>query len=100
MEQDCSVLWAAGSFMPTRSDFVYLWKHFGKQPQVASSLQDVLSFCPPGMEPERYCLCLAVFSQAGLLTSEDGRVYRSRYIRTETKADLEATEIMRILREL
>ena len=100
MEQDCSVLWAAGSFMPTRSDFVYLWKHFGKQPQVASSLQDVLSFCPPGMEPERYCLCLAVFSQAGLLTSEDGRVYRSRYIRSETKADLEATQIMRILREL
>ncbi|MER2235380.1 MAG: single-stranded-DNA-specific exonuclease RecJ [Candidatus Limivicinus sp.] len=100
MEQDRSVLWAAGSFTPKRSDFVYLWKHFGKQPQVASSLEDVLAVCPPGMEPERYCLCLAVFSQAGLLTSEDGRVYCSRYIRTETKADLDATEIMQILKKL
>ena len=52
------------------------------------------------MEPERYCLCLAVFSQAGLLTSADGRVYCSRYIRSETKADLNATEIMKILRKL
>lgn len=100
MEQDCSVLWAAGSFMPKRSDFVYLWKHFGNQPQVAASLKDVLAVCPPGMEPERYCLCLAVFSQAGLLTSADGRVYCSRYIRSETKADLNATEIMKILRKL
>jgi hypothetical protein len=41
-----------------------------------------------------------VFSQAGLLTSEDGRVYCSRYIRTETKADLDATEIMQILKKL
>ena len=100
LEQDTDVLWAAASFTPKRSDFVYLWKHFGKQPQIASCLQDVLAVCPPGMEPERYCLCLAVFSQAGLLTSEDGRVYGSRHIRSEEKADLNATEIMRILRSL
>ncbi|MBR4473074.1 MAG: single-stranded-DNA-specific exonuclease RecJ [Oscillospiraceae bacterium] len=99
MEQDPEVLWAAASFTPSRSDFVRLWKYFGKQPQVASCLRDVLAVCPPEMEPERYCLCLAVFSQAGLLTSEDGRVYCSRYIRSETKADLDATEIMRILRK-
>ena len=100
LDQDFGVLWALGSFAPSRSDFVYLWRHFGARPHVASCLEDVLSLCPHDMEPERYCLCLAVFSQAGLLRSEDGRIYSSRYIRLEEKADLNATEIMKALHNL
>ena len=100
LEKDCSALWAAGSFRPDRSDFVTIWKRYGEQLQVASSLEDVLTLCPPEMAPERFCLCLAVFSEAGLLHSEDGRVYHSVYMHQEKKADLNATEIMRILRDL
>lgn len=100
LEKDCSALWAAGSFRPDRSDFVTIWKRYGEQLQVASSLEDVLTLCPPEMAPERFCLCLAVFSEAGLLHSEDGRVYHSVYMHQEKKADLNATDIMRILRDL
>ena len=100
LEKDCSALWAAVSFRPTRNDFVSLWRRYGAELHVASSLEGVLSLCPPEMSPERFCLCLAVFSEAGLLCSDDGSVYRSRYIRQEKKADVDATEIMRILRSL
>ena len=100
LEKDCSALWAAASFRPSRSDFVSLWRRYGTELHVASSLEDVLSLCPPEMSPERFCLCLAVFSEAGLLCSDDGSVYRSRYTRLEKKADLDATEIMRILHSL
>ncbi len=100
LEKDCSALWAAGRFTPDRSDFVSVWRRYGASLRVASSLDDVLSLCPPEMPPERFCLCLAVFSEAGLLRSEDGSVYRSRYMRQEKKADLNATEIMRILHNL
>ena len=100
LEKDCSALWAAASFRPSRSDFVSLWRRYGTELHVASSLEGVLSLCPPEMPPERFCLCLAVFSEAGLLYSDDGSVYRSRYARLEKKADLDATKIMRILRSL
>ena len=100
LEKDCSVLWAAATFRPSRSDFISLWRRYGAELHVASSLEGVLSLCPPEMSPERFCLCLAVFSEAGLLCSETGSVYRSRYTQLEKKADLDATEIMRILRSL
>ena len=66
----------------------------------AACLEDVLDLCPAEMEPERFCLCLAVFSQAGLLHSESGGVYSSFYSQREEKVNLDATEIMRILRSL
>lgn len=100
LEKDSSALWAAASFRPDRGDFVSVWRYCGTQLHVASSLDDVLSLCPPEMQPERFCLCLAVFSEAGLLRSEDGRVYRSHYVKQQKKADLNATEIMRILNDL
>ena len=100
LDGDSSALWAAGAFIPERSDFVSIWKRYGTSLHVPSCLEDVLSSCPPEMAPERFCLCLAVFSEAGLLHSEDGSIYRSCYIQQEKKADLNATEIMKILRAL
>ena len=100
LEQDHDVLWAAGAFAPGRDDFVSLWRRYGSDLCVASTLNEVLALCPPDMLPERFCLCLAVFSEAGLLRSADGRVYCSRYVQRTGKADLNATEIMKILRQL
>ncbi len=100
LERDCGALWAAASFAPKRSDFVRLWKQFGTDLCVASCLEEVLASCPSEMDPERFCLCLAVFSEAGLLRSSDGNIYSSHYEELEKKADLDATEIMRILHKL
>ena len=95
---DPGALWAAAPYTPERGDFVSLWKRFGTELHVAPSLEEVLALCPPEMQPERFCLCLAVFREAGLLHSSDGRVYSSRYIRQSTKVNLDATAIMRRLR--
>ena len=97
---DSGALWAAAPFTPARGDFVSLWRRFGTGLRVAACLEDVLDLCPAEMEPERFCLCLAVFSQAGLLRSESGGVYSSVYTQREEKVNLDATEIMRILRSL
>ena len=58
----------------------------------------VLAQCPEGMEPERFCICLAVFLETGLLSSPVGSVYGAREAQIEGKADLESTEIIRLLR--
>ena len=98
LARDRSALWAAASFAPERGDFVRLWKHFGSDLHVGSCLKDVLACCPSEMTPERFCLCLAVFSEAGLLRSDTGSVYSSRFEAQTGKADLDATEIMKTLR--
>ena len=100
LELDAEALWAAARFAPARSDFVALWRRFGPGLRVSAELREVLSLCPEGMPPERFCLCLAVFHQAGLLRGEGGTVYSSIYTRQERKVNLDATEIMRILRSL
>ena len=100
LAMDSAALWAAAPFAPARGDFVSLWRSFGPDLRVAACLEDVLRLCPEWMEPERFCLCLAVFSQAGLLRSESGGVYSSFYTQREEKVNLDATEIMRILRSL
>ena len=100
LDLDPDALWAAAPFTPARGDFVSLWRRFGPDLRVAACLEDVLELCPEEMEPERFCLCLAVFSQAGLLRSESGGVYSSIYTQREEKVNLDATEIMRILRSL
>ena len=50
--------------------------------------------------PESFCICLSAFLEAGLLKSEDGTLYGARRAEIDGKADLEATEIMRRLRQL
>ena len=98
LEMDHSALWAAAPFTPSRDDFIMLWRRYGTRLSVASCLDGVLSCCPPEMAPERYCLCLAVFSEAGLLQSESGEIYSSSYEKCNKKVNLDATEIMKILR--
>ena len=100
LDLDFDALWAAAGFTPARDDFVSLWRRFGPDLRIADTLAEVLDLCPAGMAPERFCLCLAVFSEAGLLRSESGGVYSSFYSRQEEKVNLDATEIMKILRSL
>ncbi len=99
LEKNGSALWAAAPFTPRRSDFVRLWKSFDTDMIRCTCLEELLSHCPREMPPERFCLCLAVFTQAGLLSCEDGHSFRITAGQQEGKADLEATEIMRILRK-
>lgn len=92
---DDGCLWAALPYRPYRGDFVRVWRSLGGDFAVAGDAEGVLSQCPQGMEPERFCLCLLAFCQLGLLRSPQGGVFGARPAAIEGKADLEAAPLLR-----
>ena len=92
------LLWAAAPWTPQRADFVKVWRCMESGDfAVADDTASVLAQAPASMEPERFCLCLAVLREAGLL-SGGGPLYGARPAAIEGKADLDATETLRELR--
>lgn len=98
LEGDESVEWAAAGYCPKRADFVKLWRSMPESFAVGRDPGEILSQCLQGMEPEKYCLCLMVLRETGLLSSESGAIYESRCCRISGKADLEATRLIKSLR--
>ena len=92
------VCWAAAPWCPQRADFVRVWRLL-EQPgfRLGGSTEEVLRQCPADMEPERFCLCLAVLHEAGLLQSESDSLCGANVAVLGGKADLEATELLRLL---
>ena len=87
-------LWAAAPYRPERADFIRVWRQIDRQGfRSGGDIAAVLSQKPPDMESERYCLCLAVLHEAGLLSAVYGGVRQ----RPEQKADLAATPLMQKL---
>ncbi len=99
LDRDADAAYAAAAFRPSRADFVRIWRDWGGQLSLPDTAEGILSLCPEDMEPERFCLCLITLLETGLLQSEDGRVYGARCASIEGKADLNATEVMRRLRQ-
>ena len=99
LEGDESVVWAAASSCPERSDFIRVW-HLVEQEgySLPASPEELLSAVPAGMEMEKYVLCLAVLRQVGLLTAPDGGICGGRAAKIEGKADLESAPIIRELK--
>ena len=91
--------YAAAAYCPQRSDFVEIWRRGGGEFELPQSFEDLLALSPPGMEPERFCLCLMILLETGLLQSEDGRIFGAKCCPIEGKADLFATELMRRLQD-
>lgn len=99
LDGDESIYWAVSPYCPVRNDFVYLWRNVCRGAfTVPKSPEAVIASCPAGFEAERYCLCLMVLLEAGLLASDDGRIYGASCARIEGKADLEATSLIRTLK--
>ena len=97
---DESVNWAAAAYCPGRADFVRVWRAMDKDFAVGKNVADVIRQCIGGMPPEKFCLCLMVLRETGLLRSEDGGIYSSRCASISGKADLEGTHLIRALRAL
>lgn len=99
LENQQDMLWAAADFCPERNDFIRVWRMIQQRGfAVADKAETVIAQCPEGMDPERFCICLAVFLETGLLSSPDGRIYGAGEAQIEGKADLENTHILRLLR--
>ena len=90
--------WAAAAYCPERADFVRIWRGMGADFTVGATADDVVSQCPADMAPEKYCLCLMVLREAGLLTGSGEGIFRTRKAKITGKADLEATRLIRSLR--
>ena len=98
LEGRTDALWAASLWTPERADFVQVWRAVSAEGfAVAADAPGVMAQAPEGMEPERFCLCLRVLREAGLLGGE-GPLYGAAARRIDGKADLEATAVMRELR--
>jgi len=90
--------WAASAYCPERADFVRIWRGMGADYTVGDNTCDVIAQCPRDMEPEKYCLCLMVLREAGLLSGGESGVFHARQAKISGKADLEATQLIRSLR--
>ena len=89
---------AASRYCPERADYVRAWREMGPRFSVGADTAAVISQCSADMEPEKYCLCLMVFREAGLLRAPGGGIYRAGKTQFTGKADLDATQLMRSLR--
>ena len=98
LEGDESVEWAASGYCPRRADFVKLWRSLSDSFTVGGCTDEILAQCLCDMEPEKYCLCLMVLRETGLLQSEDGGIFSARCATISGKADLEATRLIRSLK--
>lgn len=99
LDRSSCAYWAAAPYCPERKDFVFIWRNVcHKGFMVPQDARAVIASCPPDFEAERYCLCLTILLEAGLLRSENGTVYGARCAEISGKADLESTSILRSLR--
>ena len=90
--------WAAAPYCPERADFVRIWRSMDPSFTVGGDTTTVISQCPADMEPEKFCLCLMVLREVGLLSGADGGIFSARQAKISGKADLEATQLIRSLR--
>lgn len=91
--------YAAARYCPKRTDFVQIWRGFGADFTVADTVSEVIAQRPIGMDAEKFCLCLMVLMEAGLLTGNGGSVFGAKQTSFTGKADLEATKLIKALRK-
>ena len=97
----------AQSLLPSRAEFVYLWRYLEHQSAGSGAMEDSLARITRSVAhssgqrelPNHTRICLEVMQERGLisLSGQAGRVHITLH-RLEHKVDLEASEIMRRLR--
>ncbi len=91
---------AAARYCPERRDFARIWTYFGPDFTLGGSAEEIISQCPCGMAPEKFCICIMAFLETGLLKSPDGGIFHASPAKIEGKADLEGSHIMQTLRAI
>lgn len=91
--------YAAARYCPKRADFVKIWRGFTPDFTVGEDTAAVIAQSPDGMEPEKFCLCLMVLLETGLLAGKDKRVFGAKQTNFNGKVDLETTKLIKALRK-
>ena len=90
----------AARYCPQRADFVRVWRSLKAGGSGEDQPSDLLSLCPEGMEPERFCLCLRIWCELGLLTpGPDGGLRGARINAGSAKVDLDDSLLLQKLRK-
>ena len=90
LEGDREALYAAWRFSPEREDFVKVWRMMNGSFRVGRTVPEVIAQSPGRMPAEKFCLCLTILNEVGLLANENGGVFGAACMRIDGKADLEA----------
>ena len=90
----------ASAYCPDRGAFVKVWRRLqAVGGSVAGDIDGILSQCPNGIEPERFCICLRVLCEMGLLrTVSPGSVFGARIVSGSAKVNLESSELIKRLK--
>ena len=90
----------ASPYCPDRSAFVKAWRRLqALGGSVAADLDGVIRQCPHGIEPERFCICLMVLCELGLLkTVKPGSVFGAKMVSGSAKVNLESSELIKRLK--
>lgn len=99
LDGDSKILYAAAPYCPSRSDFVRVWRSLGKNFRTGCDAEEIIKQCPSRMDAEKFCICLMVLLETGLLKSDDGKIYSAHVSEIGGKADLDATELIRALKK-
>ncbi|MBP3484533.1 MAG: single-stranded-DNA-specific exonuclease RecJ [Oscillospiraceae bacterium] len=93
-------LMEAAQYCPDRSAFVKAWRRLQSAGgAVASDIDGVISQCPHGLEPERFCICLLALSELGLLhAAVPGSVLGARIVSGTRKVNLEDSKLIKRLK--
>ena len=91
--------WCAARYCPTRADFIRAWHSVKNAEGSLGCVEDIIKLCPPGMEPERFCLCLRVWCELGLLNPGEGGVAHASVNPALPKVDLESSQLLQKLRK-
>ena len=91
-----SVLWCCSPYYPSRADFVKAWTALKKTSFVlGNELIDILDICPKEISREKFCICLKVWLELGLLNKgKNGSIYGATLNRSVSKVDLTKSDIL------
>lgn len=81
---------------PDRAAFALAWRRIKALGGIISdNIDGVLRQCPQGLEPEKFCICICVFCELGLMTRPHGIVYGAETVNDAVRVNLEDSQIIR-----
>lgn len=90
----------ASGYCPDRSAFVRVWRKLQSVGgSVAPDFDGVMRQCPGGVEPERFCICLLVLCELGLLSKcRPNSLFGAKIVSGGAKVNLEDSKLIKRLK--
>lgn len=90
----------ASGYCPDRNAFVRVWRKLQSVGgSVAPDFDGVMRQCPGGIEPERFCICLLVLCELGLLSKcRPNSLFGAKIVSGGAKVNLEDSKLIKRLK--